>query len=97
MRGPWFRAFLVWSVLFAVLALSLWPAASTPRPLCNPPGAVAPDNVLPTCPPDDANYAAIGLSLLTLLWVAGAVVWLMAFGAAWFGRRRRRETEPAPS
>ena len=97
LRGTWFRVFLLWSVLIAALALPMWPKAVTPREPCNYAGAVAPDNGLPTCPPDDANYEAIGVSLLIVLWVAGAVVWLTAFAAAWLWRRQARGKQPAPS
>ena len=96
-RNPWFRALLLWSIVIAALVLPLWPAASTPLPACNYAGGPALENGLPTCPPDNANYEAIGASLLVLLWLAGVMVGLMAFALAWFFRWGTRGEKPAPS
>lgn len=92
LQSPWFRALLIWTVVIAVLVVPLWPAASTPFPACNYPGAVAPDNGLATCPPDNANYEAIGVSLLVLLWLAGVLVGFIAFALSRFLRWRRRDS-----
>jgi hypothetical protein len=92
LRNPWSRALLIWSFMFALLVMPLWPAASTPLPACNYPGAVGPDNGLPTCPPDNANYEAIGISLLVLLWLAGVFVGFIAFALSRFLRGRQRDS-----
>lgn len=77
--------------MLAVLVVPLWPAATTPFPPCNYPGAVNPDNRLATCPPDNANYEAIALSLLVLLWLAVVLIGLISFALARFVRWRTRQ------
>jgi len=65
---------------------------------CNYQGAGNQDPALPTCPPDNANYAAIGMSLLIVLWLAGVVVALIALGTSWLvrWRKERASSPPAP-
>lgn len=91
LRSRWFWALLIWTAVIAVLGVPLWPAASTPLPPCNYPGAIAPENGLPTCPPDNANYEAIAVSLLVLLWLAVVLMGLIAFALSRFMRWRRRQ------
>ena len=62
--------------------MPLWPAATTPFAPCAWPGVAAPDPALPPCPPDDANYEAIGVFLLLVLWAVGVVVLVVAFAVA---------------
>ncbi len=78
-QSSWFRALLIWTAIVAVLVIPLLPEALTPLPPCNYHGAVNQDPALPTCPPDNANYVAIGMSLLVLLWLAVASIGLIAF------------------
>jgi hypothetical protein len=88
----WVRAFVIWTALIAVLIVPLWPAASAPFPPCAYQGAANQDTGLPPCPPDNANYEAIGVFLLILLWSSGIVILLLAFALArvarWHGDRR---------
>ena len=86
-RNPWLQALLIWTAILAVLVIPLLPDAMTPLPPCNYHGVVNPDPALPTCPPDDANYAAIGAWLLALLWLAGGLIGLVAFGLTRLVRR----------
>jgi hypothetical protein len=89
----WLRAFVIWTALIVVLTVPFWSAATTPSRPCAYPGAVNQDATLPPCPPDDANYEAIGIGLLVLLWFGGTAVLLVAFGLSrvrrWLGARRR--------
>lgn len=85
---------LIWTAFIAVPVVQLWPAANTTSPPCNYQGAGNQDPALPTCPPDDANYEAIGMSLLILLWLAGIVIGLIAVGVSWFVRRRTQASQP---
>ncbi len=91
-RNPWLRALLIWTAILAVPVISLLPEAMTPLPPCNHHGVVNPDPTLPTCPPDDANYEAIGASLLVLLWLAVASIGLAAFVLTRFLRWRQQAT-----
>ncbi len=94
LRSPWIRVFLLWTAVIAVLAAPLVPAAATPLPRCAPNSASNPDPALPPCPPDDANYAAIGVFLLVVLWLAVGALLLIAFAGScvgrWIVRRHRR-------
>ena len=83
---------LIWTAFIAVPVVQLWPAANTPSSPCNYQGAGNQDPALPTCPPDDANYGAIGMSLLILLWLAGVVIGLVALGMS---RVLSRSKQPA--
>lgn len=85
---------LIWTALIAVPVVQLRPAANTPSPPCNYQGAGNQGPALPTCPPDDANYEAIGMSLLILLWLAGVIIGLIAMGISWFVRWRNRAPRP---
>ena len=87
LQSRWLRALLAWTAFIAVPVVLLWPTATAPFPPCNYQGAGNPDPTVPTCPPDNANYDAIGVSLLTLLWLAGISVGLMAFAISWFRSR----------
>lgn len=78
-RNPWLRALLIWTAIIAALVISLLPEAITPFPPCNYHGVINPDPSLATCPPDSANYEAIGASLLVLLWLAVVSIGLTAF------------------
>lgn len=89
LRSGWIRAFLVWTAIIAVLIVPMWPAATTAFPPCNSGGATSPDPALPTCPPDNANYEAIGVFLYAVLWLIGAIIMLVAFAVS---RARRRGT-----
>ena len=95
MRGflpnPWFRALLILTAVVAVLAIPLLPEAMTPLPPCNYHEDPNPDPALPSCPPDNANYAAIGVFLLVLVWLAVASVGLIAFALT---RLLRRHPSP---
>ena len=88
LRNPWLRALLIWTAIVAVLVISLLPDAMTPFPPCNYHGVINPDPSLPTCPPDSANYAAIGASLLVMLWLAVVSIGLTAFAMTRLLRRR---------
>jgi hypothetical protein len=90
-RNPWLRALLIWTAILAALVISLLPEAMTPFPPCNYRGVVNPDPALPACPPDDANYGAIGASLLVLLWLAGGSIGLIAFALTRFLRWRAQQ------
>ncbi len=90
-RNPWLRALLIWTAIVAAVVISLLPEATTPLPPCNYREVINPDPALPFCPPDNANYAAIGVSLLVLLWLAVAAIGLIAFALPRFLRRRPRE------
>jgi hypothetical protein len=85
-RNPWLRALLIWTTILAVPIILLLPDALAPLPPCNYQGVVNPDPALPTCPPDYANYAAIGASLLALLWLAGGLIGLVGFALTLIGR-----------
>jgi hypothetical protein len=89
---------LIWTAFLAIPVVQLWPEATAPSPLCNSQGAGNQDPALPTCPPDNANYEAIGISLLIVLWLAGVVVALIALGISWLARWRkeRAPTPPVP-
>lgn len=78
-RNPWL---LIWTAVLAVLVISLLAQAMTPLPPCNYHGVVNPDPALPTCPPDNANYGAIGASLLVVVWLAAGGIGLIAFTLA---------------
>jgi hypothetical protein len=92
-QSPWFRALLIWTAIVAVLVIPLLPEAMTPFPPCNYHGAVNQDPGLPTCPPDNANYGAIGLALLVLLWLAVASIGLIAFAVTRFLRWRMQQRD----
>ena len=87
--------------MVAVLVIPLLPEAMTPFPPCNYHGVVNPNPALPTCPLDSANYAAIGLSLLVLLWLAVASIGLTAFALTrlvrWLRQQRDLEHQAMPS
>jgi hypothetical protein len=87
---------LIWTVFIAVPIVLLWPAANAPLPPCNYPGGGAQDPALPTCPPDNANYEAILMSLLVLVWLAGIVCGLISLGISRFLRRRERPLRRTP-
>ena len=89
-RNPWLRALLIWTGIVAVLVISLLPDAMTPFPPCNYHGVTNPDPSLPTCPPDSANYGAIGASLLVLVWLAAFLIGLTLFALTRILRRPRR-------
>jgi hypothetical protein len=93
-RNPWLRALLIWTVIVAALVIPLLPEAMTPLPPCNYREVINPDPALPPCPMDDANYAAIGVALLVLLWLVVAVIGLSAFALTRFLRRRPRKPRP---
>ena len=90
LRSPWFRALLILTAVVAVLVIPLLPEAMTPLPPCNYHVDTNPDPALPTCPPDNANYGAIGVSLLLLLWLAAVSVGLIPFALTRFLRPRYR-------
>ena len=100
-RSPWFRVLLIWTAIVAALVISLLPEAMTPFPPCNYHGVVNPDPALRTCPPDNANYAAAGVSLLILLWLAVASIGLTAFALTRFLRSRMQhvvsDRRPTPN
>ena len=96
LRNRWLVVLLVWTAFIAIPVVQLWPAANTPPPACNYQGSGIQDPALPPCPPDDANYEAIGMSLLIVLWLAGVIIGLSAFGISRLvGRRGKRETLPS--
>jgi hypothetical protein len=92
---------LIWTAMVAVLVIPLLPEAMTRFPPCNYHGVVNPDPALPTCPPDSANYAAIGLWLLVVLWLAVASIGLAAFALTrfvrWLRQQRDLEHQSRPS
>lgn len=88
LRSPWLQGFLVLTAVVAVLIIAVLPEAMTPLPACNYHGVTNPDPALPVCPPDNANYAGIGASLLILLWLAAASIGLGAFALSQLLRRR---------
>ena len=90
LRSPWFRALLLLTAAVAVMVLPLLPEAMTPFPPCDYHGITNPDPALPTCPPDNANYAAIGASLLVLLWLVAVSIGLIAFALTRLLRRHGR-------
>jgi hypothetical protein len=96
LRSPWFRALLILTAAVAVLVIPLLPEAMTPLPPCNYHEATNPDPALPTCPPDNANYGAIGVALLILLWLVAASVGLIAFALTRFLRTRYRPRRSPP-
>ncbi len=91
--GRWLWVLLIWTSFIAVPMVLLWPAATAQPSACNYQGAVNQDPALPTCPPDNANYEAILMSLLILLWLAGTVIGLGAVAISRFVRRRERPPE----
>ena len=98
-RSRWLWVLLIWTAFIAVPVVQLWPAANAPLPPCNYQGLGNEENGLLTCPPDNANYEAIGMSLLILLWLAGIVIGLIAFAISRFVRRQGRrgsESRAAP-
>ena len=86
--NPWFRALLILTAVVAVLVIPLLPEAMTPLPPCNYHGDPNPDPALPSCPPDNANYAGIGVFLLVLLWLAAASIGLIAYALTRLLRRQ---------
>ena len=96
LRNRWLVVLVIWTAFLAVPAVQLWPAANTPTPPCNYHGSGIQDPALPPCPPDGANYEAIGLSLLVVLWLAGVIIGLGALGISRLvGKRRDRDTLPS--
>jgi hypothetical protein len=94
-RNRWLVVLLIWTAFLAVPAVQLWPAANTPTPPCNYHGSGVQDPALQTCPPDGANYEAIGMSLLVVLWLAGVTIGLTALGISRLvGKRRERVARP---
>lgn len=77
---------LIWTAFIAIPVVQLWPAASTLLPPCNYHGSGIQDPALPPCPPDGANYEAIGVSLLVVLWLAGLTIGLSALAISRFLR-----------
>ena len=96
LRNRWLVVLLIWTAFLAVPAVQLWPAANTPTPACNYHGSGIQDPALPPCAPDDANYDAIGMSLLVVLWLAGVTIGLSALGISRLvGKRRERAALPS--
>jgi hypothetical protein len=81
---------LIWTAFIAVPVVLLWPAANAPLAPCNYRGAGNQDPALPTCPPDNANYEAVLMSLLIVVWLAGIVIGLALLAISRFLRRRER-------
>jgi Trk-type K+ transport system membrane component len=90
-RSRWTLAFLTWTALIAVQVIPLWPAATAPFPPCVYQGADRPDPSLPVCPPDNANYEAIGVFLLLLVWLGGIGVLFVAFAVSRLAGRARSQ------
>ncbi|HYI66951.1 MAG TPA: hypothetical protein VEW95_08525 [Candidatus Limnocylindrales bacterium] len=84
LRNRWLVVLVIWTAFLAIPAVQLWPAANTPAPACNYHGSGIQDPALPPCPPDGANYEAIGLSLLVVLWLAGVTIGLGALAVSRF-------------
>ena len=92
LRNRWLVVLVIWTAFLAVPAVQLWPAANAPTAPCNYHGSGVQDPALPPCPPDGANYEAIGLSLLIVLWLGGVIIGLAVFGIARLVRRRKPRT-----
>lgn len=95
LRSHWILAFVVWTALFAVLIVSLWPAATSPMPPCAYPGAVNQDPALAPCPPDLVNYEGIEILVLFLFWLGGTVILLLAFALSRLARWQRERRRPS--
>jgi hypothetical protein len=95
-RRRWFVVLLVWTAFLAIPLVQLWPEATATLPPCNYHGAANQDPALPPCPPDDANYEAIGVSLLIVVWLVGVVIGTIALGISWLVRRRKERASPLP-